>query len=227
MDYQYGLYYLHASPYAPSTVQFLTRDQLSSLTLTPYQYGGNNPLNSADPTGALSDTAAQLCSYGNTSACQSASAAPQYTPLNLCLRNPIGNNNGGGGCTTTLSTNQAVTGIGIALGAGAAILSGGAVLEVGAFGLSAGAAGTLGAVTGGLGASLDLMECLGGHHLACIGAALGGAASGIGFLPVFGVEGLGFLGGSFALGAGALGWDAGSASAQMNWRALFGSLVGC
>ncbi len=58
----------------------------------------------------------------------------------------------------------------------------------------AGAAGTLGAVTGGLGASLDLMECLGGHRLACIGAALGGASSGIGFLPVFGVECLGFLG---------------------------------
>ena len=66
-------------------------------------------VNFTDPSGALTPTAAQLCSFGNTAACQAASAVPQYTPLNLCLRNPISgnwNSDQSGGCRTPLSTSQ-------------------------------------------------------------------------------------------------------------------------
>jgi len=46
-----GLYYLRARYYDPQTGQFLTRDPLEAITGQPYGYAGNDPLNSADPTG--------------------------------------------------------------------------------------------------------------------------------------------------------------------------------
>jgi RHS repeat-associated protein len=46
-----GLIYLRARTYDPKTAQFLTSDPLGSQTHQPYDYAGDNPLSSADPSG--------------------------------------------------------------------------------------------------------------------------------------------------------------------------------
>jgi RHS repeat-associated protein len=49
-----GLIYMRARVYDPSTAQFPTTDPVVGLTLTPYGYTYDNPLNAADPTGLCS-----------------------------------------------------------------------------------------------------------------------------------------------------------------------------
>ncbi|HEX7297382.1 MAG TPA: RHS repeat-associated core domain-containing protein [Solirubrobacteraceae bacterium] len=49
-----GLIYMRARYYDPSTAQFLSRDVLEDLTLQPYAYAGDDPVNAVDPTGLLS-----------------------------------------------------------------------------------------------------------------------------------------------------------------------------
>jgi RHS repeat-associated protein len=46
-----GLYYLRARFYDPRTAQFLTRDPVVAVTMSPYAYVMGNPLNHIDPTG--------------------------------------------------------------------------------------------------------------------------------------------------------------------------------
>jgi RHS repeat-associated protein len=46
-----GLIYLRARWYDPDTAQFTTRDPLEAITGAPYEYAGDNPLNSADLLG--------------------------------------------------------------------------------------------------------------------------------------------------------------------------------
>ena len=48
-----GLIYMRARWYDPATMQFMSRDPAVSQTLQPFAYGGDDPLNSADPTGLL------------------------------------------------------------------------------------------------------------------------------------------------------------------------------
>jgi RHS repeat-associated protein len=50
-DAESGLQYLRARYYDPSTGQFLTLDPLVSLTGQPYEFGGDNPVNTLDPSG--------------------------------------------------------------------------------------------------------------------------------------------------------------------------------
>jgi RHS repeat-associated protein len=50
-DSETGFYYLRARYYDPATSNFVTVDPLSLLTRSPYNYGGNNPLNFSDPSG--------------------------------------------------------------------------------------------------------------------------------------------------------------------------------
>jgi RHS repeat-associated protein len=46
-----GLIYLRNRVYDPTTAQFLTVDPAVGVTRAPYNYGGDNPVNLADPTG--------------------------------------------------------------------------------------------------------------------------------------------------------------------------------
>jgi RHS repeat-associated protein len=48
-----GLIYLRARVYDPATAQFLTSDPIAGLTLAPYNYVNDNPLNYNDPTGLI------------------------------------------------------------------------------------------------------------------------------------------------------------------------------
>jgi RHS repeat-associated protein len=50
-DSDSGLVYMRARYYDPATAQFLTSDPLAAVTLAPYTYAGDNPLNNEDPTG--------------------------------------------------------------------------------------------------------------------------------------------------------------------------------
>lgn len=50
-DFETGLQYLRARYYDPETGQFLGRDPLLGVTLDPYSYGANSPLNWMDPSG--------------------------------------------------------------------------------------------------------------------------------------------------------------------------------
>jgi RHS repeat-associated protein len=54
-----GLIYLRARTYDPSTAQLLTIDPAASLTRAPYTYAGDNPINTADPTGLWAPKDAQ------------------------------------------------------------------------------------------------------------------------------------------------------------------------
>lgn len=46
-----GLVYLRNRVYDPATAQFLTVDPAESVTRSPYNYGGDNPVNRRDPDG--------------------------------------------------------------------------------------------------------------------------------------------------------------------------------
>ncbi len=48
-----GLIYLRARVYDPATAQFLSLDPISSITMAPYYYASDNPVNGTDPTGLL------------------------------------------------------------------------------------------------------------------------------------------------------------------------------
>jgi RHS repeat-associated protein len=85
LDQESGLYWMRARYYDPATAQFISVDPLNTGATSPYSYASDNPVNFTDPSGALTPTAAQLCSYGNTAGCQAASAVPQYTPLNVVV----------------------------------------------------------------------------------------------------------------------------------------------
>jgi RHS repeat-associated protein len=49
-----GLIYLRARVYDPATAQFLAVDPLDKLTLAPYAYANDNPVNESDPAGLFS-----------------------------------------------------------------------------------------------------------------------------------------------------------------------------
>lgn len=53
LDREFGLVYLIARYYDPVTGQLLSRDPQLSSTRAAYAYGSNNPLNTADPSGAI------------------------------------------------------------------------------------------------------------------------------------------------------------------------------
>jgi RHS repeat-associated protein len=50
-DTDTGLIYLRARYYDPHTGQFITRDPIEGLTLDPYRYAGNDPINNTDQSG--------------------------------------------------------------------------------------------------------------------------------------------------------------------------------
>jgi RHS repeat-associated protein len=52
-DEESGMEYLQSRYYDPVTGQFISVDPASALTGWPYGYGGDNPVNSADPSGLL------------------------------------------------------------------------------------------------------------------------------------------------------------------------------
>jgi RHS repeat-associated protein len=51
LDVDTGFYYLINRYYDPATAQFLSVDAALDLTLTPYSYAGDNPVNAIDPLG--------------------------------------------------------------------------------------------------------------------------------------------------------------------------------
>jgi RHS repeat-associated protein len=54
-DSESGTYYLRARYYDPETGQFLSRDPLAALTLSPYRFVAGNPINATDPSGLRAD----------------------------------------------------------------------------------------------------------------------------------------------------------------------------
>ncbi len=48
-----GLIYLRARVYDPATAQFLSSDPFEPITLEPYSYGSDDPVNTEDPTGLI------------------------------------------------------------------------------------------------------------------------------------------------------------------------------
>ncbi len=81
-DAESGLLYLRARYYDPVTVQFLTRDPLVALTLSPFAYVEGNPLNATDQSGLVSRvTAARVLDF----AALSQTAQEQYAALNNLL----------------------------------------------------------------------------------------------------------------------------------------------
>ncbi len=52
-DQDTGLIYMRAREYDPKTAQFLNSDPIEGLTLVPYSYVNDNPLNFNDPTGLI------------------------------------------------------------------------------------------------------------------------------------------------------------------------------
>jgi RHS repeat-associated protein len=52
-DPETGYQYLRARSYDPATAQLLTRDPAEAVTLSPYAYTQDNPLNGSDPSGLL------------------------------------------------------------------------------------------------------------------------------------------------------------------------------
>ena len=54
-----GLIYMRARVYDPSTAQFLSVDPFAAVTVAPYNYAADNPVNNVDPSG-LSSTAEGL-----------------------------------------------------------------------------------------------------------------------------------------------------------------------
>jgi RHS repeat-associated protein len=188
LDQESGLYWMRARYYDPTTSQFISVDPLNTGVASPYSYVVGNPVNFTDPSGALTPTAAQLCSYGNTAACQEASAAPQYAPVNLCIRDPFAgsaNSNTYQGCRTAITPTEGAIGLGVASsllgGEGllveASVLSAGSTLGLGSAGL-----GYLSGAVGLVASSLDAKDCITTHNIgACSGAGLGllGAGGGL------------------------------------------------
>jgi RHS repeat-associated protein len=94
-DSESGLYYLRARYYDPGTAQFLTRDPMVTITMSPYGYVGSNPLNATDPTGdcglwgsdtCLGDAAAaiaQAAAAAARAAAQAVASAAQAVANNL------------------------------------------------------------------------------------------------------------------------------------------------
>ena len=131
-----------------------------------------NPLNSSDPTGLDNcGPFALFCDAVATAANAVGSQAVSWAgdihnALPNCARNPFGGDNGNGGCESYLSTSQGVTGIGIALGAGATVLSGGALAGVSAFGMERATSslviGGAGLTLGGGAVGRDWPECQSG-----------------------------------------------------------------
>ncbi len=66
-----GLYYMRARWYDPGSGQFLDTDPLLAATHQPYSYAGDDPINSADPTGLMHCPFLAGCSF---------SAASKRTP---------------------------------------------------------------------------------------------------------------------------------------------------
>jgi RHS repeat-associated protein len=218
MDSQSGLYYLRARYYDPATGQFLSVDPLVDETGMPYAYTAGDPVNTSDASGDSSGLCSWLSCVG-----QVINTVSEAT--GVCLRNPFGGNNGNGGCETTLSTKEGETGIGLSLAAGATILSGGALLEAGAFGLEAGTSGTVGAITGGVGSVVDWEQCSATNPVACAGATLATASSGVGFLSLFGVDTAAIRGMAFVLGSIGLGGDLGALSARLGLGSTSGAFL--
>jgi RHS repeat-associated protein len=91
-DDESGYQYLRARFYDPATGEFPTRDPISALTHAPYQYGGNDPLNEADPSG-LNKCEVGLNPgrwIGNLTDCASKARAPDYISLDLPFVSPTG-----------------------------------------------------------------------------------------------------------------------------------------
>lgn len=65
LDSESGLYYLRARYYDAGTGQFLSRDPAVAMTLEPYGYVRDNPLNGSDPTGLcdLNPLSGGFCGY--------------------------------------------------------------------------------------------------------------------------------------------------------------------
>jgi RHS repeat-associated protein len=69
-DSETGLYYMPARYYSPFQRRFLTKDphpgsKSRPITLNPYQYCGNNPINNVDPTGQYDFSISIDCSGMN------------------------------------------------------------------------------------------------------------------------------------------------------------------
>ena len=192
LDQESGLYWMRARYYDPATAQFISVDPLNTGATSPYSYASDNPVNFTDPSGALTPTAAQLCSYGNTAACQAASAVPQFVSIN-----PVSLAHGVAATLSTISTLSAGVAVVCELGSLGFCSPISVVLEIVSTGSSLAASGidlglTLTGHESGLQASLDFIGALGAVGSLAGLRALGEEA------PL--IARLFFAGNSFALG---------------------------
>ena len=81
-DAESGLLYLRARYYDPVTVQFLTRDPLVALTLSPFAYVEGNPLNATDQSGLVFTSDG---SENSDFAALSQTAQEQYAVSTICF----------------------------------------------------------------------------------------------------------------------------------------------
>jgi len=90
-DAETGFYYLRSRYYDPTTGQFLSRDPMVAMTLSPYAYTAGNPLNSTDPSGLIDPSLLsqgqisqinQECSrWRNQSLCTQAAFCAEWTEV--------------------------------------------------------------------------------------------------------------------------------------------------
>ncbi len=91
LDSSTGLYYLINRYYDPTTAQFITQDPLVPVTGQPYQYAGDDPVNSSDPTGlGAGISAGTICGeHGSQSSqCKNALKSAKQNMRQECANNP-------------------------------------------------------------------------------------------------------------------------------------------
>ena len=161
-DQDTGLIDLRAREYDPATAQFLSVDPAVSITRAPYNYAGDNPINSGDPTG-LCDANPFSESFWTQGNCVSES------PLNPIPYYEAEISSYENGCGYFASVAHGLEGA--AVGA----------LDVSGVGEEADAAKEATSVAGWGTLLNDIMEAT-GHHYLFIGTSIVATGAGAGFL---------------------------------------------
>lgn len=116
LDAGSGTYYMRARSYDPTTGQFSTVDPEVNSSGQPYIYVGNNPVNSADPSGAC-DPTQPACAYADSDQLSAISAAVGLGEVGCALAIPEAGVAApvAAGCVAALGVVSAGVGLGGAL----------------------------------------------------------------------------------------------------------------